>query len=91
MISFYKVFSLKNNPSVEYVFMGGKWSKRKVDSKDGFIKVEDKYQDYLSKQFKTNIPLWSISSPVKIIGGVIVGLVLVNYFFKVKDTESYLK
>ena len=87
MVGFYKIFSLKNNPSVEYVFIKGKWNKRKVDSKEDFVKVEDKYQSNLSKQFKTNIPLWSISSPVKIIGGVIVGLVLVNYFFKAKVTE----
>ena len=87
MVCFYKTFLLKNNPSVEYVFIKGKWNKRKVDSKEDFVKVEDKYQSNLSKQFKTNIPLWSISSPVKIIGGVIVGLVLVNYFFKVKEIQ----
>lgn len=50
MIGIYKTLYSTDNKAAEYQRRGKTWYKRKKDSDDKWVKVEEKYYDNLNKQ-----------------------------------------
>jgi hypothetical protein len=82
----YKSFYLSQNPTQEYQYQNGMWTKRNRGSKQPFYAVDSNGQKVLNNLYKPKgklKPFWMYSNSFKAlvaVGGVIGGLYLIRKF-----------